>query len=233
MSGAWEEMKNSCVSRGGDKSFFSLKRKILPSRIVVLVGTLIHYHLELGLPVIIGGDFNTVKCGGPANVPAMLVLVEFIQTSNLVDLPLEGNCFTWFIGGESVTASRLDRFLISPEVLLSCPNLAQSSLPRSLSDHNPVILKTQEQVISPKSFKWFTHWSDDREYVEMVKSVCGTHSIKGICNKLREVKSATNVWVSNTREKDTESWPDIESRLQALEASLVANGNCHRIKTEI
>ncbi|KAK8617723.1 hypothetical protein V6N13_080630 [Hibiscus sabdariffa] len=80
--------------------------------------------------VIIGGDFNAVKdieehLGAGVNVQSVRDFANFIKTNNLVDLPLSGSKYTWLKGGSTVSASRLDRFLLSPEVLIAFPQVVQ------------------------------------------------------------------------------------------------------------
>ncbi|KAE8661096.1 putative xyloglucan endotransglucosylase/hydrolase protein 25 [Hibiscus syriacus] len=87
------------------------------------------------VPVVIGGDFNTIK-----------ECIERFQATKYTE------------GGESVSASRLNRFLISDEVLNKYPTMVQLALDRGLSDHNPVLLKVQKMQSSPCPFKWFGHW---------------------------------------------------------------------------
>ncbi|XP_039040146.1 uncharacterized protein LOC120178352 [Hibiscus syriacus] len=106
-----------------DADFFSMESKQVSRRLIVLEGKLIHSNLKVGLinvyalndhaerrefllnlnelrlPVIIGGDFNTVrsddeKLGGLVNVEASKVFSDFVLGRNLIDLPLEGSAYT-------------------------------------------------------------------------------------------------------------------------------------------
>ncbi|GMI68779.1 hypothetical protein HRI_000547200 [Hibiscus trionum] len=98
---------------------------------------------SLEIPIVMGGDFNTIKekeekQGAEPSERAMQVFKYFIQQNDLIDLPLKGGAYTWFRGGSSPTACRLDRFLVSTEVLMLFSDLTQMVLPRGLSDHNPI-----------------------------------------------------------------------------------------------
>ncbi|KAE8654875.1 hypothetical protein F3Y22_tig00117034pilonHSYRG00053 [Hibiscus syriacus] len=64
--------------------------------------------------VIIGGDLNIVKCEYEK--------VSAPENTNAMRLPI-------------------DRFLVSPDILVRIPNLAQVTLSRSISNHNPIVLK--------------------------------------------------------------------------------------------
>ncbi|XVF06433.1 hypothetical protein REPUB_Repub06bG0047700 [Reevesia pubescens] len=101
------------------------------------------------LPWIFGGDFNVIrfmveKIGAGYNFGAMASFNDFIEKMELVDLPLLGGMFTWFNNHEEATFCRLDRFLVSTKILEKCNNLAQKLLPRSLSNHNLLLLYDDE-----------------------------------------------------------------------------------------
>ncbi|KAK8567024.1 hypothetical protein V6N13_110103 [Hibiscus sabdariffa] len=61
---------------------------------------------------------------------------DFIVELSLIDLPLQGGCFMWSNFKDNPSFSRLDRFLISPDVLSMWPDLIQSLHAKSISDHN-------------------------------------------------------------------------------------------------
>ncbi|XP_059658879.1 uncharacterized protein LOC132305222 [Cornus florida] len=65
---------------------------------------------------------------------------DFIDGHLLIDLPLQGATFTWSSGRESVTLSRLDRFLISGDWEEKFPDVTQAALVRVTSDHVPLVL---------------------------------------------------------------------------------------------
>ncbi|KAK8701556.1 hypothetical protein V6N13_019943 [Hibiscus sabdariffa] len=76
----------------------------------------------LKIPIIMGGDFNTVvskeeKYGVTLSRMAMLTFSEFIDDLCLVDFPLHGGKFTWSNLREYPSFSRLDRFLLSSDIL--------------------------------------------------------------------------------------------------------------------
>ncbi|GMI72091.1 hypothetical protein HRI_000878400 [Hibiscus trionum] len=148
----------------------------------------------MNVPVIIGGDFNVVlnaeeRYGGVVSPESSAVFREFINKNNLIDLPLSGGKFTWFRGGNSVEASRLDRFLISPEILLNFPNLIQCTLPRSLSDHRPVLINEATKEDGKRPFKLFNSWLSDKKLGEKITDTIGCMANKGIGKSLRTVKS--------------------------------------------
>ncbi|KAL4309519.1 hypothetical protein GQ457_01G007660 [Hibiscus cannabinus] len=131
----------------------------------------------LQVPIIVGEDFNTIKTREEKKVVvadewSMRKFNEFINSNELIDLPMDGNQFTWFRGGSQVSPSKSDRFLVSTELLTLFPNHFQTSISRKLSDHTPVILKVVSYTIGPQPFKWFSHWADERaKDIETVESI--------------------------------------------------------------
>jgi hypothetical protein len=94
------------------------------------------------MPWCIGGDFNATifhseRSGGAGIRRAATEFADFIADQGLMDLPLAGGVSTW---SNSMSWSRLDRFLVSPEWEMSYPGLIQKKLLRVCSDHAPIIL---------------------------------------------------------------------------------------------
>jgi exonuclease III len=81
-------------------------------------------------PWCVFGDFNAIKypkeCWGCSNFnQSMFDFSDFINGSNLINLPLEGGMFTWSNGGENPSMSRIDRLLVSPNWEEHFPNVRQ------------------------------------------------------------------------------------------------------------
>ncbi|GMI89750.1 hypothetical protein HRI_002644300 [Hibiscus trionum] len=69
--------------------------------------------LRVKLPVLIGGDFNIMRCseeklGVSIQKNAMVAFSKFINESNLIDLPLKDERFTWSNLRDPLSFSRLD-----------------------------------------------------------------------------------------------------------------------------
>ncbi|GKC22714.1 RNA-directed DNA polymerase, eukaryota [Tanacetum coccineum] len=97
--------------------------------------------------VIIMGDFNEVRCkserfGSNFNVQGANVFNSFIVNAGLEEIPLGGCSFTW-CHKSATKMSKLDRFLIYENLMITCPNFTATSLERYLSDHRPILLRSK------------------------------------------------------------------------------------------
>ncbi|KAK3217733.1 hypothetical protein Dsin_011703 [Dipteronia sinensis] len=97
------------------------------------------------VPWIVGGDFNVVlnaseKLGGPPIWSHLRNFRNFIDAAMLVNLPMHGFPFTWTNAKEVASWARLDRFLVSPELISWFLDMLQRNLPKSISDHSAVWL---------------------------------------------------------------------------------------------
>ena len=94
-------------------------------------------------PWCVMGDFNVVHfssehLGCNSFSPSMLDFSDFIESSYLVDLPLEGGLYTWGNGSDPPFMSCTDHVLVSPDweeqfpddvEVTSTPNFGSSSYP--------------------------------------------------------------------------------------------------------
>ncbi|GMJ07534.1 hypothetical protein HRI_004422600 [Hibiscus trionum] len=174
------------------------------------------------VPFIVGGDFNEVvsneeRVGVSKAQDAPNFLAEFIVKGEFIDLPLSGGKFTWFRGGKNLAASRLDRFLIAPEVLLAFPCLTQSSKPRGLSDHNPIVLQEDRPKYEGRPFKWFSYWAEDEDYKEKVRSTIDGRGDRDIGLILKDVKVLTKKWARESEAKNSVHISVLEEKIEFLE----------------
>nr|GEW07627.1 hypothetical protein [Tanacetum cinerariifolium] len=79
-----------------------------------------------------------------------------------------GSSFTWCHKSTS-KMSKLDRFLISENLLYSCPNINVITLDRYLSDHRPILLREAVFDYGPIPFKFFHHWLEMDGFIKVVE----------------------------------------------------------------
>jgi len=99
--------------------------------------------------MILGGDFNILRFSSDKNTSfsgnKFTDLFNWvINTHELRDLPLNGGSYTWSNNQQVPTLERLDRILISEDWEKLFPLTSLRKLPRELSDHNPLLLCTEQ-----------------------------------------------------------------------------------------
>ncbi|GKD23438.1 RNA-directed DNA polymerase, eukaryota, partial [Tanacetum coccineum] len=84
---------------------------------------------------------------------------SFINSGGLVEVPSGGYTFTWALKS-AAKMSKLDRFLISEDLMRACPHISSITLDRFLSDHRPILLRELNLEYGPTPFRFFHNWFD-------------------------------------------------------------------------
>nr|GEV64540.1 RNA-directed DNA polymerase, eukaryota, reverse transcriptase zinc-binding domain protein [Tanacetum cinerariifolium] len=134
-----------------------------------------------------------------------------------------GRKFTWMnkVGSKM---SKLDRFLISDDVIQDLPNLL--ALDKMWSDHNPVLLHSKKHNFGLTPFKIFHSWFDRLDFEDTVREkwavITGDLSgpIKPLHSKLKDLKSHLKVWFSHTKEDELSRRKSIVVELRSLEQKI-------------
>ncbi|CAM8897571.1 unnamed protein product [Rhodiola kirilowii] len=166
---------------------------------------LMEVRISNGGGLILGGDFNAVlheeeRRGSAFNGKEADQFFEFIQAMGVMDMPLVGRKFTW---SNKFGASRLDRFLVSPEVVSMCPNLKQWGLSKDLSDHAAIALKEEAKNWGLKPFRFINAWLEHPGLGKLIKeswSQPGEVGWKGfiIQQKLAKIRRRLGAWNKST-----------------------------------
>ena len=128
--------------------------------------------------------------GGRDFTQGMYNFSDFISFNGLMDIPLEGGSYTW---SNSLSGSRIDRFLFSSEWEEHYPNVHQKRLVRVLSDHFPISLEGGDICKGSRAFHFENMWLQMDDFVEKVKNwwdsyhFCGTPSYR-LAMKLKALK---------------------------------------------
>eukprot|EP00253_Pinus_taeda_P018446 PITA_18446 len=148
------------------------------TRDIQMISTEANKHFIVVEAQITGGDFNLIttlleKKGGRRKLNKdSEAFTSFIDNVKLVDiLPKSGN-FTWNNrrGGERLIASRLDRFLISENIILDGITVKSDILPTGGSDHWPISLTVAVQSTPRnKPFRFEKLWLDHPNFLELVE----------------------------------------------------------------
>jgi hypothetical protein len=180
------------------------------------------------VPWCIGGDFNVTlflneRLRGAAHRSAVADFANFVAEQGLMDLPLEGGDATW---SNSVSWSRLDRFLVSPEWEFSYPGLLQRKLLRVCSDHAPILLVSGCPQSGKRAFKFENMWLKEEGFVEKIRSWWDSFQFFGtpsfvLAKKLKALKWEIKRWnleeFGDVRERNKASCEELKALDRAEE----------------
>lgn len=126
-------------------------------------------------PMIIGGDFNTIRFAKERNKNKGVqrfsdTFNTLINFHELQEIELNGGIYTWSNNQESPLLEKLDRILATRDWENLFPNSLLTKLPREISDHNPLILSTGPQT-TPKTigFRFELSWLTNPDFIPLVK----------------------------------------------------------------
>ncbi|GJU77776.1 putative RNA-directed DNA polymerase, eukaryota, reverse transcriptase zinc-binding domain protein [Tanacetum coccineum] len=164
--------------------------------------------------------FGSIFSNGDATI-----FNSFIHETGLIDLPMGGRKFTWMNKAGS-KMSKLDRFLISDDVIQDLPNLQVVALDKMWSDHNPILFHSKKHDFGLTLFKIFHSWFDRLDFEDIVKEkwavITGDLScpIKPLHSKLKDLKSHLKVWFAHTKEVELSRRKSIVAELRSLEQKI-------------
>uniref|UniRef100_A0A2N9J896 Endonuclease/exonuclease/phosphatase domain-containing protein n=1 Tax=Fagus sylvatica TaxID=28930 RepID=A0A2N9J896_FAGSY len=177
------------------------------------------------VPWCIMGDFNVVRfpserLGCNSFSLSMLAFPDFIESSYLVDLPLEGGSYTWSIGSDPPSMSHIDRVLVSPDWEEQFPNVLQKLLPHPISDHHPILVEASGMVRGKSSFIFENMWLNHEGFVDQAQEWWNGYHFVGnpsfvLACKLKALKWDLKLW--NRKE-----FRDLNSNKNRLIAELLA-----------
>ena len=143
--------------------------------------------LKWDLPWCVFGDFNVVRFPnerlGCTRVSShMMDFSDFIEESNLVDLPLGGGPYTWSSGSDHPSLSRLDRFLVSFDWEDFYLDVCQKLMPRPLSNHYPILLEVGSMLRGKIPFRFENMWLKTEGIVDRVQCWWSSYSFSSSPN---------------------------------------------------
>lgn len=149
------------------------------------------------------GDFNAVRrpeerLNSHFCPKSAFEFNEFIQRSGLIDFNMGGHKFTYFCQA-GAKLSKLDRFLVCPNLTLLFPLAKVTAHNRELSDHCPVTLTTSFVDYGPPPFRLFNSWIVTEGFELVIKKTWGDFIGYGtpdlyLAAKFRAVKNAIKRW---------------------------------------
>lgn len=148
-----------------------------------------------------------------------------MESAQLVDIPPKNGLYTWNNrrGGENRIASRLDRFLISENILLEGTTVDSDILPSGGSDHWPIALEAAF-LETPKNrpFRFEKFWLTHPNFPELLKkwweeprNIRGTKMFK-LQSKLKHIKHKIKEWNAAEFGNIFQEKHNIEDRLSQI-----------------
>ncbi|KAL8529933.1 hypothetical protein ACS0TY_007123 [Phlomoides rotata] len=178
------------------------------------------------------GDFNTILdlserkgTGKYFDAKRSRQFRRFISNPDLVDLPLLRRKFTWYKDNDGC-CSRIDRFLLSSAWCKRWPNVKQTSLKRTFSDHAPILLEvTEKENWGTVPFKIVNWWLDQEEFCNLVERVWKDTSVDGwggffLKEKLKRLKTEIKAWKAKNRIVFSKEIEEREQQLDVLDDKL-------------
>ncbi|KAK2636379.1 hypothetical protein Ddye_031171 [Dipteronia dyeriana] len=152
---------------------------------------------------------------------------DFIRRANVVNIPLHGLSFAWTNFRERAAWARLDRFLISPEILIWYPNITQKGLARSLSDHNAIGLGQVGVDWGLTPFRFYNSWLEEKHLMNEVSNEWSrSQSREPVDQKASWIRpTITNLGLKRLSEYDKEWLEGSFSCEEAWEALCSCDGN--------
>ncbi|KAI8553503.1 hypothetical protein RHMOL_Rhmol05G0020900 [Rhododendron molle] len=96
-------------------------------------------------------------------------LNKLIEDMEFVDLSMLGRKFTWSNSQDGEKWSKIDRFLLHHEWLDKF-KFKIWGLPKTLSDHCPLILMEDDRSWGPKPFKSYNFWFSNSNCINVMKN---------------------------------------------------------------
>ncbi|XP_058746325.1 uncharacterized protein LOC131619219 [Vicia villosa] len=154
---------------------------------------------------VLAGDFNSVrnkterkgKMSGGKNSETKS-FNNFLDSINLIDVPCKGKKYSWF-SGDNKSFSRIDRFLISGDLINAWGVVGQFIGNIDILDHSPMWLVIDKEDWGPKPFKFNNGWFDNKFFLPYVESSWKDIKVYGrsdyvLKEKLRLLKIRLHDW---------------------------------------
>jgi hypothetical protein len=151
----------------------------------------------------IAGDFNLIYQASDKNNLNLnrRLMGKFRRTLDdceLMEIALQNRRYTWSNERQNPTMVRLDIVFCNQEWEALFPDFALSALPTGASDHCPIILNHQDNVVRKASFRFESYWLKLDGFMEVVqaawsKAQSGSpHTV--LRKKLSETARALRTW---------------------------------------
>jgi hypothetical protein len=197
-----------------------------------------HVKTLLNMPNwVMGGDFNMIltleeKTGGTKRLEQDSGKFKtLIDQLNMVDIETRNGIFTWSnrCSGHQHVACRLDRFLVAETLLEGDPAMEANIMPKSGSDHWPIIFCLDPgNIPRPKPFRFEKFWLSHPDFHQLAHTWWiqaevehGTHMYK-FQQCLKNFKQQLKIWNKSTFGNIFQRQQEIEHRLEDLQRIFIS-----------
>nr|GEY58757.1 RNA-directed DNA polymerase, eukaryota [Tanacetum cinerariifolium] len=176
--------------------------------------------------VIIMGDFNEVRSTderrGSMFYPLMArCFNNFISSSGLVDIKLEGFSFTWSHPSASKLSINLAKNHSLPYLVLF-PSISALCLDRHLSNHRPILLHEVHTDFGPIPFGFYHSWFSFEGFDDMVEHTWNSFSLTDY-NDYRPISLIGCIYKVVTKVLSNRLAPIISDLVSDTQSAFVAN----------
>ncbi|CAN1240575.1 hypothetical protein LINGRAPRIM_LOCUS2790 [Linum grandiflorum] len=207
-----------------DSFYIAITVELSPGYSAILIGVYLHTDYQtrqtqfsaivnliqsVHLPYIVFGDFNVVldssekTGGGPIRQLPVTHFRTFVNNLALADIGFHDPPFTWSNLSHTpslVIQSRLDRFLLSPQILVDFSSALARHHSDVGSDHRVIslTLEPSQNMRTKRLFRFDNRWATNPEVTELIQSiwavpVVGSHMFR-LQTRLKSVRHALYSW---------------------------------------
>ncbi|GKV14797.1 hypothetical protein SLEP1_g25615 [Rubroshorea leprosula] len=187
---------------------------------------------NISMPWMMIGDFNDVldqseKFGGNRICQARVrAYLECMNNCNMIDLGFVGNRFTWvnMRFSHHLIRERLDRAWANPEWKLLFPEATLFHLPRTSSDHCPILLdlKPFTHRTGSRPFRMEKFWLDHPEFQALIQQIWSSNN-SNTSDCLDTSMKQARIWSRNTFGNIFKRKQKLLSRLAGIQKSTSYN----------
>eukprot|EP00253_Pinus_taeda_P030879 PITA_30879 len=208
-----------------------------PQRIEIIDAKAARNYLSVVIQPI--GDRSTylvTNVYGPQRIEEKLRLTDSLgnlKNLKLVDVETNNGLFTWNNkrGGESQVASKLDRFIISEDLMLLEKEIVASVLPIGGSDHWPIQLEIQG-IGTPRNrpFRFENIWLSHPDFINNIEKwwaedlqIQGTRMFM-LHKRLKHTKMRLKEWNKKDFGNIFVEKKSVENKMQKLNQAMILKG---------
>lgn len=120
--------------------------------------------------------------------------------------------------------SKLDKILFCDQFMESFPGTSVTVLPRDLSDHSPIMMKTDCEDFGPRPFRFFNSWMYRKGFHEVVSRAWAEFRGFGCADsflaaKLRFLKAEIKKWRDSNFDKENGELIECRSKIAQIDTN--------------